>query len=86
MDEIKQKAVITYPCRWTYKVIGEDRKALAQAISALMQDCACSVTPSHSSATGKYHSLNVEVTVDCEEKRLAIYEALKADRAIKIVL
>ena len=86
MDEIKQKAVIDYPCRWIYKVIGEDCEALNRSVAALLQDCPCSVTPSHSSRTGKYHCLNVEVTVDCEEKRLAIYESLKADPAIKIVL
>ncbi len=86
MDEIKQKVEIAYPCRWGYKVIGEDREAMHRAIGSLLQDCACTVIPSHSSATGKYHCLNVEVTVDCEAKRVAIYEALKGDQAFKIVL
>jgi putative lipoic acid-binding regulatory protein len=86
INEIKAKPCIDYPCRWVYKVIGGDREELRRAIAALLQDLDHSIAFSHSSAGGKYHSFNVEVTVECEEKRLAVYEALKAEPAVKIIL
>ena len=84
--EIKQKAKIDYPCRWIYKVIGTDKEQLQQLIKSLLQDCSYTVSLSHASATGKYHCLNLEVSVDSEDKRMAIYEALLAEGCVKIVL
>ena len=86
LKDIEQKAIIHYPCRWLYKVIGTDREKLRQNLEALLQDCSYSVTFSNASATEKYHCLNVEVMVENEAKRLAIYEALKAEPSVKIVL
>ena len=86
LNEIKQKAKIEYPCRWVYKVIGTDKDVLREAFAALLQDSVYSVTPSHSSATGKYHCLNLEVTVESEAQRIAIYEALKSHLSVKYVL
>lgn len=86
INDIKVKPCIDYPCRWVYKVIGEDREELRRAITVLLQDLDHSIAFSNSSSGGKYHSFNVEVTVECEEKRLAVYEALKAEPAVKIIL
>jgi uncharacterized protein len=86
LNELRQKAKIEYPYRWVYKVIGTDKDLLREIFAALLQDDAYSVTSSHSSATGKYHCLNLEVTVEGEEKRVAIYETLRSHPSIKYVL
>ena len=85
--EIKNNSYkLIYPCQWLYKVIGADREQLQQAITHIIQDSSCSITPSKSSKTGKYHSLNLEITVRNQEERDLIYRALKEHPHVKIVL
>jgi putative lipoic acid-binding regulatory protein len=59
---------------------------MQSAVGEIIQDRSCVITHSRSSESAKYHCLNVEVTVESESKRQTIHEALKAHRAIKIVL
>ncbi len=80
-----EKADITYPCAWLYKVIGEDVIALTQAITAVCP-VVISLAASKTSSGGKYCSLNVEIEVADEASRLAIYQNLKNHLAVKIVL
>lgn len=80
------KAVVRYPCQWLYKVIGMDRDKLHRALKDIIPDDSCSISFSNSSRTGKYHCLNLEVTVRSEEERNAIYLALKANPQVKTVL
>jgi putative lipoic acid-binding regulatory protein len=80
------KVQINYPCQWLYKVIGIDQDKLHAASLEIVRDCSCNISSSNSSRTGKYHCLNLEVTVQSEEQRNSIYMALKAHPQIKIVL
>lgn len=80
-----QKADITYPCVWLYKVIGEDIHALTRAITTVCP-AHCDITPSQTSSGGKYHSLNVSMEVSSERERLAVYQHLKNHMAVKMVL
>jgi len=80
------KAKIEYPCQWLYKVIGFDREKLHQVLKELINSDSCDISFSNSSRTGKYHCLNLEVTVQSEEERNSIYLALKAHPQVKIVL
>lgn len=77
---------LIYPCKWLYKVIGADRQQLQQAITHVIRDNSCSISPSNSSKTGKYHCLNLEITVRNEEERDLIYAALKEHPHVKVVL
>jgi hypothetical protein len=86
MEANQHKAMIDYPCRWVYKIIGPDREEMSRAVAALLQDSSFTMIISSSGATGKYHCLNVEVLVENEEKRIAVYESLKAEESIKIIL
>lgn len=76
---------IVYPCTWSYKVIGEDSAQLREIIIAACSPHAVLISPSHSSSTGKYHSINAELVVPDEMVRLRIYETLKSNSAVKIV-
>ena len=80
-----QKVSIDYPCRWFYKVIGSDEAKMRAAIASVIAG-AWDVTASRSSATGKYVSLNIAVQVENEQRRIAIYEALRKEPSVKMVL
>ena len=80
-----QKVSIDYPCLWLYKVIGSDEAKMRAAIADVIAG-AWEITASRSSATGKYLTLNVAVQVEEEETRIAIYEALRKEPSVKMVL
>jgi len=81
-----RKPVLEYPCRWLYKVIGDDREALQRAAVEIIGTQSCAISLSNSSRTGKYHCLNIEVEVMNETERNTIYQALKNHPQIKLVL
>jgi len=85
-DEKKQKLQLEYPCPWVYKIIGPDKDEMQGAVAKIIRDCKYKTSPSRSSETAKYHCLNVELTVESESQRTALYEALKAHPAVKMVL
>jgi uncharacterized protein len=85
-DDKKRKAQLEYPCAWIYKIIGPDVDEMRRAVAEIICDRACKISHSRSSETAKYHCLNVELSVESESHRTALYEALKAHRAIKMVL
>lgn len=82
----KQKLQLKYPCLWIYKVFGTDQDQMRNAIYDIVQDRSCRIALSRESETAKYVSLNVELTVESESHRTALYEALKAHHAVKLVL
>ncbi|MBW2560970.1 MAG: DUF493 domain-containing protein [Deltaproteobacteria bacterium] len=81
-----RKPILEYPCRWAYKIIGPDKGEMEKAIGEIVEGCACTITPSNTSKTGKYHCLNLEMLVDDEGHRTGIYDRLCGHPAIKIVL
>jgi len=78
--------VIEYPCRWSYRIIGSDEKALRKAISECVEGTDHQVSLSKSSSTGRYISLNLDALVHSEEVRLKIYHFLAGQASVKIVL
>lgn len=85
-EQKKSPKQINYPCSWLYKVIGSDRENLHQALLEIVGKASCDITFSKSSSRGKYHCLNLEITVRSEEERNEIYMALKTHPNVKIVL
>jgi len=86
INETDQKLELEYPCDWRYKVIGEERKKLEQAIHEVILEREHSLEHSNASKTGKYVSLNLDLLVQNEDERQFIYEALKAHQNVKMVL
>ncbi len=82
----KQKPKIDYPCIWLYKVIGEEKEAMRQAVHHICQGKEITCTYSHTSSGGNYHSFNVELDVKDEEDRLSFYNRLSNHPAIKVVM
>ncbi len=82
----QKKAVINYPCLWSYRIIGADEDELRRAVTEIIQDRTYQMVLSRSSAKGKYRSFCLDVIVESEGHRLALYEALRAHEAVKIIL
>ena len=85
-DEKKQNLQLEYPCPWVYKIIGPDKDKMHSAVAEIIRNCKYKISLSRTSNTAKYVCLNVELTVESESQRTALYEALKAHQAINMVL
>ncbi len=85
MDNTRKRPEICYPCLWSYKVIGEDRDLLREAILVCCAPDAVELSASRSSRGGRYHSLEASLEVRDEQMRLAIFERLKNHPAVKIL-
>ncbi len=85
-NDKKQKIQLEYPCPWVYKIIGPDEDEMHSAVAEIIRDRTYKISHSRSSEKAKYHCLNVALTVESEGHRMALYAALKAHRAVKIIL
>lgn len=82
----KPKLTLNYPCAWVFKVIGSDPAALRNAAAEVFGDTPCAISLSNSSSTGRYHCLDLEVTVADEASRNTFHHMLKKHPSIKLVL
>jgi hypothetical protein len=80
------KPDIQYPCRWQFRLIGENREAIIDAIHTSVDISACKISEGNASSGGRYLSLNLELTVNDEAERLQIYQVLSKHPAIRVVL
>lgn len=80
------KPNIDYPCQWHYRLIGEDRTAIVEAIHAVVDANLCVLSEGNASSGGRYLSLNLEITVDNEGERLRLYQAFSNHPAIRVVI
>lgn len=80
------KPEIHYPCQWQYRVIGEDRAAMHEAITSWVAASACTITEGNISSGGRYLSLSLEVTVNDDAERHQLYQLLAGHPAIRMVL
>ena len=95
MSEMKKgKPVVEYPCLWGYKVIGPDEEAMRSAVKLCLEQCLhdnsgdreFELGQSRTSKNGKYVSLSLNLTVQDESERNAIYEALTKRPEIVMVI
>lgn len=80
------KPNIDYPCLWQYRLIGEDRAAILEAIQVTVDINCCVITEGNTSSGGRYLSLNLEITVGNEAERLRLYQVFSDHPAIRVVL
>jgi putative lipoic acid-binding regulatory protein len=81
-----RKPEIDYPCRWQFRLIGEERAAMVEAITTLAGIPADEITEANVSSGGRYLSLKIELVVHDDDERLAYYRLLAAHPAIRMVL
>lgn len=77
---------IDYPCPWHYRVIGRDGLTLCAVIATILGDRSYRVANGNASSSGKYQSVDVEVVVDSEDTRLAIFYQLCWHQDVSFVL
>lgn len=81
-----EKPKISYPCEWSYKVIGSESGIILEKITLILADYDFQIAKSKESKTGKYTSFNVKVSVRNEEKRNEVFGLLKNIPTVKFVL
>ena len=77
---------LTFPCPWTYTVIGSDEARLRAAVHSTVGPIAYRLEFSHSSKTGKYQSFQLEVVVNDDFERLRIFRELNAHPDVSYTL
>ena len=86
LNDKTQKLELSYPCAWSYKLIGYEKEAIQRAIHDVIIQKEHNLTHSNASKSGKYVSMNLDLIIQDEDERNFIYEALKAHQNIKMVL
>ena len=83
------KPEIQYPCRWQYRLIGEDRELILAAVCAAVGVNGmelCTITEGNVSASGRYCTITLELDIKDEEERLRLYHFFSDYPAIRVVL
>jgi len=86
INDSQTKVELTYPCSWSYKLIGHEKEAIEKAIHDVILEREHTLNHSNNSKTGKYISMNLDLIIQNEDERNFIYEALKKHSNIKMVL
>ena len=86
INDSVQKLELTYPCTWSYKLIGHEKETIQKAIHEVILGREHNLNHSNVSKTNKYISMNLDLLVHNEDDRNFIYEALKTHQNIKMVL
>lgn len=89
MKDINKKLNIKYPCKWTYKIIGNEYELIVDAIDNILskdnkQDYKTDI--SKKSKSSKYISVNLNIEVKDETTRVKYYKKLSKHKDIKIVI
>ena len=81
-----ERPEITYPTLWTYRIVGTDTLSIRSRVAVIAGEREYELTPSKESSKGNFVSLVLEIRVNDEDDRDAIFHALQVDPAIKMVL
>ena len=85
-NQENKKPQIEYPCKWPYKIIGDNIGEMIKAVEEAVTDLEYDLTPSNISRKGKYFSLNITVVVPSEIIRDLIFQKLTKHPAIKYIM
>jgi len=77
INDSKKKVEITYPCEWKYKVIGEEKGKIEDAVQSII---------SKTSNKGNYHSYELRTLVHNKDDRTELFRQLKEHDDVKMVL
>lgn len=80
------KPAVTYPCNWSFTLIGTDGQAIRDSVAACLKPDGYRLTPSNKSRTGKFVSLHLDTKVTSEDARNRLFARLQAAPSIKMIL
>ncbi len=81
-----KKLELVYPCNWDYKVIIHKECDIQDITKSVFGNREHKVTKSNKSKADKYHSYKLTTLVHNDDDRKEIFEQLKKDENVKIVL
>lgn len=86
MSADSHQAVVSYPCRWEFKVIGFDPRRVREAIARVVGDATHVVADYRQSRSGKYCSVTLTLTVRDEAQRDGIFTGLRDNKDVIMVI
>lgn len=86
VDLSRHELELSYPCSWSYRVVGRDEGTVRRAIAEVVQTRNHLVEHSNDSASGKYVSLRLTLTVVSADDRTDVFDALRRHHDVKLVL
>ncbi|MCC7012462.1 MAG: DUF493 domain-containing protein [Planctomycetes bacterium] len=81
-----RRPTIEYPCTWTYRVIGRDELLVRAALVELVGVAEHTLTLSAQSSSGKYRTLQLDVTVRDEAHRLELFARIAQHPDVRFVV
>lgn len=81
-----KKLELTYPCEWSYKVIVETHIEIKVVTKLILGDRQHDIKKANLSKNKKYQSHNISLLVHNDDDRHMIFEQLKKDESVKMVL
>lgn len=85
-DLLDKELGLEYPCNWEYKIITDSKDKLQKLIAELFGKRNYKFEFSKKSKNGKYDSYVFSLLVFSDEDRKNIFEKLKKDTNIKIII
>ncbi len=85
-ENLDKELGLKYPCNWEYKLITDSSDNLKSSIKDLLGNRNYNLLFSKKSKNGKYDSYILSLIVHSDEDRKSIYESLKKDTNIKIII
>ncbi|WP_104697976.1 MULTISPECIES: HP0495 family protein [unclassified Helicobacter] len=79
------EAEIKYPCKWEYRIIGDDEDRIKGAVFEVV-DKEYQLSKKNTSAKGNYVSMHLIVEVENEQMRNEIFQKLQKLPFIKMVI
>ena len=89
MKDVNKRVKIKYPCKLTYKIIGNEYELIVGAIKDILSksnEKHYKIGLSKKSKSAKYFSVNLNVIINDETTRLKYYKELSKHKNIKIVI
>jgi uncharacterized protein len=83
-DLNSSKPIIIYPCRWTYAVMGLSEESMRAEISAVIGRLEHDIR--FSKRSGKFCSLHVKVVVESEEHRNQLFQKMRSQPSIRMII
>jgi putative lipoic acid-binding regulatory protein len=85
-ENLDKELGLNYPCNWEYKLITDSSDDLKSSIKELLGNRNYKLVFSKKSKNGKYDSYILSLLVHSDKDRKNIYESLKKDKNIKIII
>ena len=77
---------IEYPTRWGYRIVGTNEADIRAHVLELLADVEHELVFARQSRGGRYISLHLNLVVEDEAQRLAIFEHLAKHEAVRFVV